>query len=70
MMTMYEKEALFESLDDTFSEIKAYLIGAIDREELHEVEHHLFRQISAWVVVFWRPLLLCRARDMKLAIQC
>ena len=45
-MTMYEKEALFESLDDTFSEIKAYLIGAIDREELHEVEHHLFRQMQ------------------------
>ena len=29
-----------------FSEIKAYLIGAIDREELHEVEHHLFRQMQ------------------------
>ena len=68
MMTMYEKEALFESLDDTFSEIKAYLIGAIDREELHEVP--CFARCSAWVVVFWRPLLLCRARDMKLAIQC
>ena len=45
MSTMYEKEALFESLDETFTEIKAYVEGAIGHEELHEVEQHLFRQV-------------------------
>lgn len=45
-MTIYEKESGFESLDDRLSEIKAYVIGAIGREELHEVELYLFRQMQ------------------------
>lgn len=46
MRTIYEKESLFESLEDTFTQIKAYVVGAIDQEELHEVEQHLFRQMQ------------------------
>ncbi|MDP6736784.1 MAG: ISKra4 family transposase [Nitrospinaceae bacterium] len=46
VVTIYEKEALFESLDDTFAEIKAYVVEAINRAELHEVEQHLFRQMQ------------------------
>ncbi len=45
MSTMYEKEALFESLDETVCEIKAYVEGAIGQEELHVVEQHLFRRM-------------------------
>lgn len=45
-MTIYEKESGFESLDDRLSEIKAYVVGAIGREELHEVELYLFRQMQ------------------------
>ena len=44
-MTIYEKESLFESLDETYAEIKAYVEGAIEREELHEVELNLLRQV-------------------------
>ena len=44
-MTIYEKESLFESLDETYAEIKAYVEGAIAREELHEVELNLFRRV-------------------------
>ena len=32
-MTIYEKETLFESLDDTFTEIKSYVESAIGQEE-------------------------------------
>jgi hypothetical protein len=46
MMTIYEKEALFESVDEMFSEIKAYIMGAIDREEMHEVEGDVFRRLQ------------------------
>ena len=46
MLTIYEKESLFESLDAMYSEIKTYVVGAIGREELHEVELHLFRQLQ------------------------
>ncbi len=45
-MTMYEKESLFESLDDAFTEIKAYVEGTIGQEELHEVEQNLFRRLQ------------------------
>ena len=45
-MTIYEKETLFESLDDTFTEIKAYVEGAIGQAELHEVEQNLFRRLQ------------------------
>tara|TARA_B100001013_G_scaffold139525_1_gene82239 strand:- start:32 stop:1564 length:1533 start_codon:yes stop_codon:yes gene_type:complete len=44
--TIYEKEALFESLDDAFAELKEYVVGAVSQEELHEVEQHLFRQLQ------------------------
>ena len=46
MLTIYEKEALFESLDAPFAEIKAYIEGAIGQDELHKVEQHLFRQLQ------------------------
>ena len=46
MITIYEKETLFESLDDTFTEIKAYVEGAIGQAELHEVEQNLFRRLQ------------------------
>ena len=46
MVTLYEKESLFESLDGTFAEIKEYIVGAIGREELHEVEQNLFRRMQ------------------------
>lgn len=45
-MTIYEKETLFESLEDTFCGIKAYIEGAVGREELHEVEVALFRKLQ------------------------
>lgn len=45
-MTIYGKESWFESVDDTFSQIKAYLLGAIGTEELHQVERNLFRQMQ------------------------
>ena len=46
MLTIYEKETLFESLDETFTEIKTYVEDAIGQEELHEVEQHLFRRLQ------------------------
>ena len=45
-MTIYEKETLFESVDETFAEIKAYIEGAIEQEDLHEVEQNLFRRLQ------------------------
>jgi len=42
---MYEKESSFESLDETYADIKAYVEGAVGREELHEVELNLFRRV-------------------------
>ena len=44
-MTISEKESLYESLDETYAEIKAYVDGAVGREELHEVELNVFRQV-------------------------
>lgn len=46
MSTIYEKEALFESLDKAVAEVKEYVVGAVGQEELHEVEKHLFRRIQ------------------------
>lgn len=46
MRTMYEEEALFESLDETFTEIKAYVEGVIGQADLHEVEQDLFRRLQ------------------------
>jgi hypothetical protein len=46
VLTIYEKESLFESLDETFTEIKAYVESAVGQEVLHEVELHLFRRLQ------------------------
>ena len=46
MRTIYEKEALFESLDAAFAELKAYIVGAVNEGELHEVEQDVFRQLQ------------------------
>ena len=46
MSTIYEKEALFESLDEAIAQIKEYVMGAVGKEELHEVEKNLFRRIQ------------------------
>lgn len=45
MLTMYEKESLFESLDETYAEIKAYVDGAVGQEALHDVELNVFRRV-------------------------
>ena len=45
MLTIYEKESLYESVDALYSEIKAYVEGAVGREELHEVELTVFRRV-------------------------
>ncbi len=45
-MLRNEKEALFESLDEAFAQIKEYVVGAVGQEELHEVEQTLFRRIQ------------------------
>jgi hypothetical protein len=44
-MTIYEKEALFESLDTRYAAIKTYVEGGVGREALHEVEQELFRHV-------------------------
>jgi len=46
VLTIYEKESLFESLDESFTEIKAYVEGAVGQEALHEVKLHLFRRLQ------------------------
>lgn len=47
MSTIYEKEALFESLDEVFAQIKGYVVEAVDQgEALHEVEQNLFRRVQ------------------------
>lgn len=45
-MTLGEKEALFEKVDEAFDDLKAYVVGAVGREELHEVERSLFRRLQ------------------------
>ena len=45
-MTLSEKESLFESVDAMHSELKAYLVGAVCREELHEVERNMLRRLQ------------------------
>ena len=44
--TIYEKEALFESLDAAVAELKEYIVGAVHRAELHQVEQQMFRQLQ------------------------
>ncbi len=46
MLTIYEKESGFESLDARYAQIKAYVVGAVGQEAIHEVEKHLFRQLQ------------------------
>jgi len=46
MLTIYEKESGFESLDAMYTEFKAYVVGAIGQEAIHEVEENLFRRLQ------------------------
>ena len=46
MATIYEKESLFESLDAEYAEFKTYVMEAIGQEEIHAVEHGLFRRLQ------------------------
>lgn len=46
MDTIYEEEALFESLDEALEQIKQYVVGAVGQVELHEVEQDLFRRMQ------------------------
>lgn len=46
MRTIYEKEALFESLDAAVAELQEYIVGAVHRAELHQVEQQMFRQLQ------------------------
>lgn len=45
-MTIYEKEAQFDHLDESFTQIKKFIYDAIGEEELHEVEGVLFRKLQ------------------------
>ena len=46
MMTIYEKEALFDQLDEDFSQIKRFICDAVGQVELHDVEREVFRQLQ------------------------
>ena len=46
MRTIYEKESLFESLDETYAEFKRYVVNTVGQEELHQVELGLFRRMQ------------------------
>lgn len=46
MLTIYEKESGFESLDTQYAEIKAYVMGAVGQEAIDGVEKHLFRRLQ------------------------
>ena len=46
MMTIYEKEALFDQLDEEFSQIKRFVCQAAGQVEVHEVEGKVFRQLQ------------------------
>jgi hypothetical protein len=46
MLTIYEKETGFESLDTRYAEIKAYVEGAVGQTPIDEVEKDLFRQLQ------------------------
>ena len=45
-MTIYEKEALFDQLDEAFSQIKRFVCQAAGQVEVHEVEGKVFRQLQ------------------------
>ena len=46
MATIYEKEVLFDKLNEAFEGLKHYIDDAVDHEELHEVEQQLFRKVQ------------------------
>lgn len=46
MSTIYAKESRFERLDDTFAQLKEYVVGAAGQAELHQVEQELFRRVQ------------------------
>lgn len=46
MNTIYAQEALFESLDETFAQLKEYVMGAVGQAELHQAEQELFRRVQ------------------------
>jgi hypothetical protein len=46
MATIYEKEVVFDKLDETFECLKRYIYDAVDHEELHEVEQQIFRKVQ------------------------
>lgn len=45
-MTIHEKEALFEKLDEAVEGLKDYILGAVGQEDLHQVEQTLFRRLQ------------------------
>jgi len=45
-MTIYEKECLFESVEDQFCALKTYIEEAIGGEEIHVVEGEVFRRLQ------------------------
>lgn len=45
-MTIQEKEGLVEKLDEAFDDLKGYILCAVGREELHQVEQTLFRRLQ------------------------
>ena len=47
MATIYEKEVMFDKLDETLERLKRYIYDAADHEELHEVEQQIFRKVQA-----------------------
>jgi len=44
--TIYATESLFESVDETFAQLKEYVVGAVGQAELHHVEQELFRRVQ------------------------
>lgn len=46
MNTIYATESLFESADETFAQLKEYVVGAVGQAELHHVEQELFRRVQ------------------------
>ena len=65
MLTIHEKESLFESLDERFTEIKTYVESAVGQAALHEVELHLFRRLQRLGRSLWSALSRYRVRAMK-----
>ena len=46
MATIYEKEVMFDKLDESFEHLKRSIYEAADHEELHEVEQQIFRKVQ------------------------